>query len=1006
SVDGDLYTSAGSTFEHQGGIVEMTGASKTLVGDGFKFFDLEASGSISAYGYVDISGDLIVDDSLIAYTRTFTISGPSSDISGTGTLEFNGLDITGDATTAMDFSITDEFSVAIGASFNASAGEITFDGMTEMSGEASLYDVTITSSNTLILGANSVLNIGNTFTNSGTFNTTNSIPNTVQYDKNGAQTIAAEVYYNLVFATAGTKTTSGTTRINNDITINTGVTLSGSSDTLNIYGHWNNNGTFTASTSNVQFVGSNAATISGVTTFSTLTVNKATNAIEVILEDDITALNVAMTNGFIHTQTKSITTTSTRTGNGIILGTIIHDHSISNGTTYYFEGPNNGLTFSNPTSLNKVTLKVTPGEVPNVNPLVESVTREYQITIPAGASYDSVTMRLHYEDNELNAFVEPNIGIYKYNSGTTWDSLGYTSRDVSSNYVELTGIIDADGFFMMSGPRNVVRWNGLVSADWSNSSNWTTLSGASLVNRVPDSGDVARIGDTLFVNQPTVSTQERINVLRFGDSKAATITLNGGRLDVDGSVRGNWSTNRSHQIDVDDDTLTIGTSLTLSDGVSLHDIELVINDGLADVQYDIVQSGSSKVTFLGAGNLQIGHDYNYTAGTFTPSTGTVTYAGSLSQSLAPLQYYNLTIDKSTSRVSAKKPTQVSNDLVTKTGGEFLILDTLTIGNNITIGASTEVFEFNALIKVGKNWSNSGNFEISGGTVEFNGVTYQVVDGNTFNNLVVNKATGVLGLAGNLVIENNISVLNGSLDLNARTANRSTVGGSLSIDSGTTVYVGGASNFPNNFLTQNIDTNSTVIYDAAVVQSIYPISYGNLVLSNGSPNEKQLQRGISILGDLTINTATILNPDTSTIKLYGNLTNSGTINPVTSTLILNGVGKTISGTTTLNNLSVVDGSYTVSSGTITMNGDLNVESTGSLNFGTNTAILSGDLTNSGSLTSNGIATFTGTTQQNISLLSAINSSSTGIINFNGTVEPVINSSSSPTFATVNVNNTAG
>ena len=1006
SVDGNLYTSSGSSFEHLGGIVEMTGTAVILVGDGFVFFDLETSGTVAAYGYVEVAGDLIVDGTLIAYSNAFTISGPSSDTSGTGVLEFNALEITGDVTTDMDFSIKDDFGIAIPASFNASAGEITFKGVTEMSGEASLYDVTISITNTLSLGANSVLNVGNVFTNSGTFNTTNSIPNKVQYTKNGAQDIAAETYYNLVLATGGTKTPTGTVTVNNDITINTGVTLSASTYTMNINRHWYNNGTFTAGTSNIQFVGSNAARISGATTFNTLTVNKSANTIEVLLLDDIIASSVTMTTGFMNTDVNSISATSTRTGNGIIIGTIIHDHAIANGTTYYFEGPNNGLTFSNPTSLNKVTLKVTPGEVNNVDPLVESVTREYQITIPVSASYDSVLMRLHYEDNELNAFVEPNIAIYKYNTGTTWDSLGFTSRDVANNYVELQGITDVDGYFMMSGPRNVVRWNGLVSSDWSNASNWTSISGASLANRVPDSGDVARIGDTLFVNQPIISTQERINVLRFGDTKAATITLNGGNLNVDGSVRGNWSTNRSHQIDVDDDTLTIGTTLTLSDGVSLHDIELIINNGLADIQYDIVQNTTSKVTFTGSGNLQVSHDYEYIAGTFTPNVGTVTYTGGLSQSLAPLSYYNLTIDKSTSRVSAESPTQVSNNLETKTGGEFLVLDTLTIGNDITIGASTEVFEFNTLIQVGRNWSNSGNFEISGGTVEFNGAIFQVVDGNTFNNLVVNKPSGVLGLAGDLIIENNISVLSGSLDLNARTANRSVVGGSLTIDSGTTVLIGGASNFPGNFLTQNIDTHSTVIYDGAIDQSVLPITYGNLVLSNGSPNEKTLERGISILGDLTINTATILNPDTSTIKLYGNLSNSGSVNPGTSTFILNGIGKTITGSTDLYNVSVVDGSYTVASGTISMSGDLNLESTGSLSFGTNTAILDGNLTNYGTLTSNGTATFTGTREQHISLFSAITSSSTGIINFNGTIEPVINSTSSPSFATVNINNTAG
>ncbi len=67
----------------------------------------------------------------------------------------------------------------------------------------------------------------------------------------------------------------------------------------------------------------------------------------------------------------------------------------------------------------------------------------------------------------------------------------------------------------------------------------------------------------------------------------------------------------------------------------------------------------------------------------------------------------------------------------------------------------------------------------------------------------------------------------------------------------------------------------------------------------------------------------------------------------------------------------------------------------------------DLINSGSLTSVGTTTFTGTQAQTIQLVNAITSTnSQGIINFNGTVSPILNSNSMPTYATVNINNTGG
>ncbi len=93
--------------------------------------------------------------------------------------------------------------------------------------------------------------------------------------------------------------------------------------------------------------------------------------------------------------------------------------------------------------------------------------------------------------------------------------------------------------------------------------------------------------------------------------------------------------------------------------------------------------------------------------------------------------------------------------------------------------------------------------------------------------------------------------------------------------------------------------------------------------------------------------------------------------------------------------------------ITCNGLLNVTSTGTFVAGSGTAIVNGDLTNSGSLTSTGVTTFTGTTVQTIRFLNAIVSNSAGVINFSGSVSPVLNSTSTPTYApNLNINNTAG
>ena len=559
---------------------------------------------------------------------------------------------------------------------------------------------------------------------------------------------------------------------------------------------------------------------------------------------------------------------------------------------------------------------------------------------------------------------------------------------------------------MLAGIRNIVRWNGSVSSDWADPDNWTTISGLSMTSRAPDSNDVAQIGEATFTNQPVITSDEKINVLRFGSAQAATLTISSGSLEIVGSARGNWSTNRSHEIAVGSNDFTIGTNLTLSDGVNNHDIEVSLSTGTVTIGYDLVLQGTGAITFTGAGTLEITHDFTYVAGTFTPSTGTVSYIGNLNQDIAALDYYNLSVSKGTGRARITQTTNVSNDLSTSTGGEMALLDSALVDGDFTIGSGTEVLEFNSTICVGGDWSNSGTFTVTGGSVCFKGSGAQSVDGTTFNDLRVMKTSGTLSLTDNLIINNNLSIDSGTLDVDTYQASRASNGGSFTMATGSILKVGGADNFPANFQTVSISSTSTVEYDGSVAQNVLAVDYGHLSFSNGSPNEKTFEGSVTVEGDLTIASTATVNPDTTTITLNGNFSNSGTVSSSQSTLIMNGSSKTFSGTTTLYNFTVNTGSITVSTGTVTMEGDLYIETTGSLSFGSNTAILDGDLTNKGSLTSTGIATFTGTRVQQISLQNAITSSSSGVINFNGTIAPNISSTSSPSFATVNINNTAG
>ncbi|HTF03573.1 MAG TPA: T9SS type A sorting domain-containing protein, partial [Bacteroidia bacterium] len=405
------------------------------------------------------------------------------------------------------------------------------------------------------------------------------------------------------------------------------------------------------------------------------------------------------------------------------------------------------------------------------------------------------------------------------------------------------------------------------------------------------------------------------------------------------------------------------------------------------------------------GTLTLGGHYTYTAGTFTAGTGTVIYAGSESQNVASVSYYGLSFTKTTASASINSPVSVAGNLVTTTGGEIFANADVTVGGNITIGTGTNLIENGVTINNGGNWTCTGLFTVNSGTINFNGSGSQSVTATTFNDVTVNKPAGSVVLTGDLIINSDLTVTSGTFDLGVHQASRSNTGGILTLASGTTLKVAGANNFPQNYVTGNLDPSSTVQYMGTVAQTVSNEVYGNIVFSNGGSSAKSLVANTDIAGDLTINTGATFNPGSSTTTLDGNFVINGTYTPGTSTLKLNGTSKTVTGNSTLHTL-VVSGSYVVSSGTTNMSGDLIVQTGGSLNFGTNASSLDGDFTVNGSLTSNGVATFTGTRVQTLQIVNAIISASTGVINFNGTVAPILNSNTSPTFATVNINNTAG
>lgn len=1002
NISGNLATSGSGAFTQAApATLSMTGTTKTITGTFINLDNLDISGVVTTTATVTMSGNMFVSGSFIASSGTYTMNGASKSITNNGTLTLRALVITGSVSTISNFTIAASLNCT--GSLLASAGTITFTGTNTLSGTVSLNSITVNASS-LTLSANSVLGIAGAFTlTAGTFNVTSYIPNTVNYNGTGSQTVKGGAYNNLVLSNGAVKTAGAAITINNVFTISPSTTFAASTFTHTVVKNWVNNGTFTAGTSTIQFTGASNSTISGASTFNNITVNKTLATYTVSLLDNINVSTIAMTLGTLNTGVNTITITTTRTGNGIILGTITRTHAFAAAVAYAFEGPNNLITFAAGVSgVTSVTLNVST-VTPIDFPYNGSVARVYNITIPTGTY--TATLRLHYEDAELNGNDEAIMQLWKYN-GAAWAVSGKTANSTTSNYVEKNNLTNISGRWTMTDDGSVLNWNGSVSSDWNTAANWTLVQGT--FSGVPAGTDIVQIGVAAFTNQPIITSAALAKSITLGSTQAIALTLNsGGSLTVNGNVNGVWNSNAIHTINVNSQTLTIAGDLNLSDNSSNHVINLNIGTGIVTVSGTLTESGGSNITFTAAGTLNIGKDFLYSSGTFTPSTSLVKYTGTASQVVAAVPYGNLTIIKTAGTIaSLSNATSLTGNLIITTG-ELDIFDVLDVTGSVTISAGSVLDANASVMNVGGNWTKAatGTYNSETSTVNFNGNGTQTISAGFFNILNFNKSAGTAVLSGNNTVNGNLSLSAGTLNLSTYTLNQSSVGDVFTIADGTTLLVSGSNNFPANFTTYTLGNNSLVHYNGTIAQVAADVVYGNVSFSNGAALEKTFAGSSTINGNIIINSGASLNGATYIITLLGNWTNNGTFNAGTGDILLNGSSKTLTGSTTFYDVTV-NGSYTVATSDMAFNGHFQVTATGSYTAGSGVATVNGDFTNSGIAISSGTTTFTGTVLQNIRLVNALQSTSTGIVNFNGTISPDFNSTSTPTFATVNINNTAG
>lgn len=353
--------------------------------------------------------------------------------------------------------------------------------------------------------------------------------------------------------------------------------------------------------------------------------------------------------------------------------------------------------------------------------------------------------------------------------------------------------------------------------------------------------------------------------------------------------------------------------------------------GAATVNASSVGNGQSHSIAVGTGTLSIGGNLTLTGGTgarnaiLSLSTGAVTVGGSISG------------------VNA-------SSFITFTGA-----GTLNVGGNFATGAT---------------------FTPSTGTVTYNGAGDQSVGAYTYNNLTIGKSAGTATLSGNAPVVSNLNISGGILNLSGFAADRTAVGGTISVANGAALMITGNKTFPANYATHTLGPTSTVDY-AGASQIATNELYGHLRLSGTgttiTPSTAMTVAGdltlsetatadvraaVTVNGNLAIGAGTTFLASSYTHTVNGSFSGGGTLAPDSSTFNFNGTSpQTAAGPVSFFNLTLNNASGVTASGVINVLG--NFTNTAGFAAGTSTFTFGGSAAQS--LT--GATTFNNLTMNN-------------------------------------------
>lgn len=382
--------------------------------------------------------------------------------------------------------------------------------------------------------------------------------------------------------------------------------------------------------------------------------------------------------------------------------------------------------------------------------------------------------------------------------------------------------------------------------------------------------NVPLFNDLTFKTGSSALTEVELNI-------DGSVTIESGAAWSDGAlehhVAGNWSVMGNGQFNATGTIVFDGMINTVNDNpsgvlVAFHNL-VFQGGGVGSLQENMMVSGRLHITnstiVQTALTLTSLGDFIVDGGSNYMQTGASTiFAGTQAQSI------ELNGTASFNSVAFSNGGTNAKDVV----GNMSVAGTMTLSQGATLSGNGILTVTNG-VRIDGTCNLSGTLVMKGGNLTTGNTSNQIVlgtarlliDGNVSLAYTAPATALILMMANDLVVQGGYIVLNQNTQV---TGNATSM---LKADAGRLIYVRGSNNFPVGFGTIDLAPTSLVVYDLAADQTVRGgITYGNLSLGGGG--RKTVDGSIDINGNLALNSGVILDLQTHSHTLAGDIGNSG------------------------------------------------------------------------------------------------------------------------------------